>query len=225
MPDVNDRREMGNDALNATDPSGLGGWKPAIGRGLSDQSTVDLAVKWIKEYAEKNADLQTLLNNAKASAGGDITYKADNTLSGPASWDPINRIIRVNQGAGDIDDVVGYILFELFNAANSVEFRNLVNEAEKGEISRIDYVVLVEKMEHNKFADHSRIVKAGIEAHASGFLKWTDIYAGNAKIGFDRYLVQAIASEKHLLGYARFWSQKNSFGKKWFENHPNGNPD
>jgi hypothetical protein len=213
--DTNLFRYVGNNPSNRLDPTGL------QEKGKEDQKKVDEACTFL--FQEKHKKIMVfhdkLLKELQAKHkdyGNRILVEVDLTEK-IGAWD--GKKITINPHSEkhkehQLETMAGTILFEMFNATKTVEFAKIQNEALKGNVSRIDYVLQIEHVEHSHIQN---VLDLASEA---------GMYVGdNLKVyaGADFSLYMILTSKDHYLGYATQWDKK--YKEAWEKKHPGEDPN
>lgn len=168
-----------------------------------------------------------LLEKAEKALGEKIRIKADTKDTEDSKFvdeNPPTIYINPNAkdhqtgGKPDCAKIAAAILFEALNAAAYKEFLAIQKKAEAGDLSRIDFVVAMEKVEYDNTLKHHEIAAKC----SNEWGKEADIYKDKAQVGFDKSLMTQIKGN-HSQQYGKAWDKE--FGPAWKKKHPNGNPD
>jgi len=113
---------------------------------------------------------------------------------------------------GSIDKLVGAMLWETLNATNAKAFVAIANNAAKGNLSRIDFVVDFEYLEYETLQLYSKLTAAAIKNKAiTGWGDDTDLFPGANLLSFEASLISQIPSHTSL--YADRWNKQ--YWKAW----------
>lgn len=122
--------------------------------------------------------------------------------------------------------VASTLFFELMNAKQEKRFQDLSNQAAKGNVSRLDYVVGMELIEYqNKklILDYIALAEADEKKGGRFNTMYFPAMKRDAKITFEQVLENARNDskygKKHLLYYARGWNEL--YAKAWHDKKEN----
>lgn len=125
----------------------------------------------------------------------------------------------------DPDEIAGGILFETFNAITHKEFTKIFGEAKAGDLSRVDFIVGIEKLEYdNAVLCHEKVQEIrkadGWGAKADRFEKYDKT---KGKTFADYYIEQVIASVvaqkvDAAMVYGQVWGD-DSIAGPWATKH------
>ena len=203
---------------------------PNVTRAVLEGSIIGEAENKILAFAKNNKDLKKLLIDAREGAGGDIYIvpSPDPKLPAAAFWDFRSRTIGINTARVKVeDDIIPQILFELLNASNTKKLKGIDSDGELGKLSRIKYVMLIERTEFDSTKLAYKIAKAGSDAKMWGNTV-SDLFAGPSRLPFNLYLsdivtqVDKMTGKSHVQVYGGYW---NDFASEWFKKNKGGNPD
>ncbi len=129
-------------------------------------SELQNSLQAIKKIKEGNALINNILKQGNLSLSTSRVNAAD-TFG--ACWDPGRRIIYISLAAHmSQDELIGSIIFELFNALQTSKFNQLYDQAAKGKINREEYIQKIEHIEYQNSIDAAKLINIGIENKTFG---------------------------------------------------------
>jgi hypothetical protein len=208
--DSNLYRYVNNRATVAVDPSGL----LMQGEG-DDQAKVDKAKEKVLMYEP----VKKLFNQVKKGLGA-LHVKADGSVT-EGKWVPGDKTILVNPNAKG-KTLESIIIFETLNASKNKSFTDLRDLAVEGKLSRIDFVIGIERIEFENVLEFRKIVK-GEGAEAALGKKTVELFKeiDKSKDPWTLYLDSMFEVHSQNLGLG--WTKL--YKKAWDKVTNNADPD
>jgi RHS repeat-associated protein len=229
--DSNLYRYVNNRSMNATDPSGkyefddtqdqvadrkkrAEEYKCEFSKATTDQEKIDLGLK----YMQNLPGGKELYDDVMKQLDGKLNIVATDRVKS-AAYSMKNSIIGINLKSddnGDIEGIARSILFETLNAKSTPRFKEVIADADAGNVNRADFIVRIERLEYDTAVSYDAIIspaaKEGLMPEDLLY-KWRD---------FD-HAFQTQLKSGHSALYAQQWSIR--FAEKWRNVNPMGRED